>query len=74
MTELSKREYLNNDPELPLNNVPEWPPISNQMITFVTDFLFNPMTPSKTLSEQEIYFLLYYDDIKTAPQRAIGCQ
>ena len=27
MTELSKKEYLNNDPEWPLNNVPEWPPI-----------------------------------------------
>ena len=38
---------------------------SNQMIAFVTDFLFNPMTLSNALSEQEQYFLLYYDGIKT---------
>ena len=38
---------------------------SNQMIAFVTEFLFNPMTLSNTLSDQEHYFLLYYDDIKS---------
>ena len=42
---------------------------SNQMIAFVTEFLFNLKTISDTRSEQEHYFLLYYDDIKTCTNK-----